>query len=177
MAQQGNSLVADLVNEMQQPNMGGMQYPPQQQMMGGMYPQQPMEMPQQQQMMQQGGVAPIMQDPSIQGGYPVAMGEDMVDEYDEEEMMEQQPRGAMPPMDMTQFGMAEEGEKSWIDSIMEGLRDPVIVAALFVILSLPQVNRTLIQLLPAIGNNLYYTLGFKAVVLAVVYFLIRFFLG
>ena len=106
---------------------------------------------------------------------------DMDDEYAEDDEIPAPPRRGQQefqigPMDTSKYGM-EISSKSWIDRIIDGMKDPLIIAALFMLLSLPQVSRILIQFLPVIGNNLYYSIGFKAVLAAFLFFSIRYFLN
>ena len=65
---------------------------------------------------------------------------------------------------------------SFMDKILDSLRDPVVVGVLFAILNTPQVTQLLIRFLPMVGNNFMYNLGFRALVAMILFGLIKFFL-
>lgn len=143
----------------QYPQMGGL--PPQ---MGGLPPG------------QMHGRLPDLQQQQLQyGDMEVESGE----EYVEDDDVPQPPTGETRdyqtgPMDTSNFGM--DTSKSWMDRFIDALKEPLIIGVLFALLSLPQVSRLLIQFLPVVGNNLYYSIGFKALLAALLYFAIRYFL-
>jgi len=65
-------------------------------------------------------------------------------------------------VDLDKVGL-NSPSKGWMDSIMDYLKDPLIVMVLFVILSLSQVSDMIRKLLPVmITGNVYYLLGVKA---------------
>jgi len=185
------NLVAEMYNEMKQSNpyMGQQIQDPRM----GAFPDQ--NMPQQQGMPQHGGMvqgAPFQQPPQ-QMQYPPQYhpqqqqqpqqpqpqqqemeGDDMSDDF-EDEMPSTRGIPQDHAFEMSRFGM-QEVSKSWLDTLLDSLRDPIIIAILFFALSLPQVNRFLIQTIPAIGANLYYNLGFKGVLMAGLFLLVTWFL-
>lgn len=60
--------------------------------------------------------------------------------------------------------------KGWVDSIMNYLKDPLVVMVLFVIINLSQVGDLLRKVLPAmlVGNS-YYFIGAKALIMGTVF--------
>jgi hypothetical protein len=68
-------------------------------------------------------------------------------------------------VDLDKVGL-NSPSKGLMDSIMDYLRDPLIVMVLFVILSLSQVSDMIRKMLPAIiTGNTYYLLGVKALIM------------
>lgn len=175
---------------------------PQQMMPQQMMPQQMMPqqmMPQQMMPQQQMGPPPQMMGGPMyqsggqggpehgQGDSDQGHGEPEPDEYIDDDEMPAPPRvgnvrggcdrdgmtGGM--LDMTNFGM-NDSNKSWMDTIVDALKEPLIVALLFMILSSPQVSKLIMQFLPIIGNNLYYSLAFKGLLMGLLFFGIKYFL-
>lgn len=73
-------------------------------------------------------------------------------------------------INLDKVGLGLGGQKSMMDSIMEYLRDPLIIIVLFVIISLSQVTDLLKKALPAVINsNTYYLLGVRALLMGGAY--------
>jgi len=139
-----------------------------------------------------GGMAPGLADPMgntndpILGGeaafpgpggeYMVGQGPGQMVEYDENDEHEQ----SQGSLDLTTLGTGgegdEDGESSFVDDILQGGRDPVIVGVLFALLSSPQFNAIFNQMVPRVGESILYNLGTKAVLIAVLYFAVKYFL-
>jgi hypothetical protein len=162
MQNQGkNSLIKELVNEMQ----GGGFDPNQMQMMGGQAPM--MQQPMMQPMMQQ----PMMQQPMMrQQMRPMQMGD--MDDGGNDGMESMAPASDME----VEMDDLEEEDRSMLDRLFNMFRDPLIIAGLFVLLNLPHVNKLLTRFLPMIGNNMYYSLILRGLVLGLLFYLIRYFL-
>ena len=158
----------------------GIQMPPQYQagmppMQGQMSQMQGQMPPMQGQMSQMQGQMPPMQG-QMQGpmqGYPqrqmppqeMSQQDLPPSEEDPEEDFEGQ-------NDYTKFGM--EDDQGWMDRLIGGLKEPVIVAILYMILSLPMVNTLLMRFIPQIGNNTIMYLAFKTLIMVVLFTVIRY---
>ena len=60
--------------------------------------------------------------------------------------------------------------KSWSESIIDCVRDPIIVIVLYVIFNIPQVSDMLVRFLPAIlKSNSYFILGIKALLIGLTF--------
>jgi len=80
---------------------------------------------------------------------------------------------SQPPMDFSNYGM-EENDKSFVDRFICGMKEPIIIAILYMIISMPVVNTLIMRFLPQLGNNSYVYLAFKTLVLVVVFSLLRY---
>ena len=60
--------------------------------------------------------------------------------------------------------------KSWSESIIDCVRDPIIVIVLYIIFNIPQVSDMLVRFLPEIlKSNSYFILGIKALLIGVTF--------
>jgi TolA-binding protein len=132
----------------------------QQQMMHQMMLQQQQQQMQQQQQQQE------QREPQMQNNnYP--------EEYEEQE---EHNMGNMDDMDINTFGMeTAPANKSFIDKLIDFFKDPLVVGLLFVLISLPQFNNLILRFVPLVSSNIYYNIGFKALVMVLVYSLLKFF--
>lgn len=185
-----NKLVSDLVNEMQagvnQPSNG---LNPIMNQYGGMPPgMQPLQQMQPMQPMQPGGamyganngigpqLAPTMGNPIMSA--PIEIPHSMIAQEDMSDMQDSS-------SDIDEYGEIEEpnsdddnsnDSSSTLDKFMDMIKQPLIGSLILIFLSLPQFNMLLNSFLPIISENILYNLLFKALLFAVLFYLITSFL-
>lgn len=72
-------------------------------------------------------------------------------------------------VDLEKVGLSS-APKSTLDTVMDYLRDPLVIIVLFIIINLSQVSDLIKKLMPpVIASNLYYLLGIKAVIMGVTF--------
>ena len=167
-----HNLVQELVNEMgpNNPALSGQplypmqqgmqpqphQLPPQGMMSMPAMPQQPMQM-----------YAPDMQQQPQQQQLPYMDTSYQQPEDDDENEMNEM-------MDLENYGM-DGAHRSWSDRAMDQGREAFFLALLFFLLSLPQVDQFLQRMIPQITSSFYYLIAFKGLLLAVAYFVAKYF--
>jgi len=68
-----------------------------------------------------------------------------------------------------------EQNKNIIKTILVEGKDAFLVGILFVLLSLPQVDELLFKLIPSTKNSIYILLGIKAIFIALLWWVIKYF--
>lgn len=114
-------------------------------------------------MMQPHPGMPPGQRPYMQKLPPAPEGYDMDDEDQMQEMM-----------DLEHFGM-DGGHRSFTDRAIDQGREGLFLAVVFFLLSLPQTDRFIQRTIPQVANKFYYLLALKGVILAVSFFLAKYF--
>ncbi len=157
---------------------GGGQQQPNQQMMQLLQQQQQQQQQQQllqQQLLQQQLMQQQMQQQQEQGGMnsqnnagPSYQDDGMDDEYEHP-----QQRQVDDDIDINTYGITEN--KSFMDKFLDFFKDPLVVGLLFFLVSLPQVNNLILRFIPFAARNIYYNLGFKTLLMIVLYSLYKFF--
>jgi hypothetical protein len=72
-------------------------------------------------------------------------------------------------VDLEKVGL-NSAPKSTLDTVMDYLRDPLVIIVLFIIINLSQVSDLIKKFMPpVIASNLYYLLGIKAVIMGVTF--------
>ena len=69
--------------------------------------------------------------------------------------------------------MANYDEPSWLQIIWEELKSPLLFALLFVALSQPIVHKTILKYLPENGMDAMYSMGIRALIGAVLFYILR----
>ena len=131
----------------------------------------------QQRMLQQQQAAQLQQQQDQQGGVPIP-NHNYPEEYDgdQEEEYRKMEQGEPDDIDINTFGMeAAPKNKSFIDKLLDFFKDPLVVGLLFFLISLPQFNNLILRFVPLVSSNIYYNIGFKALIMVVVYSLLKFF--
>jgi hypothetical protein len=76
------------------------------------------------------------------------------------------------------IGNSESIETGFFDKLLNNIKLPIVVAIIFIIISLPQVDTLLASVIPSkINNNLYYNLAIKAILGALMFLLFNMFLA
>ena len=65
--------------------------------------------------------------------------------------------------------------KPEMNAVFAEVKDALIAGALFLVLSVPQVDALIIRIVPATGKSPYLLLGLKALILVALYWLIKHF--
>ena len=170
------NLVGSLLAEMNEGNQMGNQMPPQYQGQMQMPPQYQgqMQMPPMGQMGQMGQMGPMPAPPIQAPGYRQMPPQEMPpqeppSEEDPEEDLEE---SSQHPPDYTKYGMSDD--QGLMDRLIGGLKEPIIVAILYMILSLPMVNTLLMRFIPQLGNNTIMYLALKTLIMVGLFTVIRY---
>ena len=68
-----------------------------------------------------------------------------------------------------------EPNQGIIEKLMVDMKDTVLIAILFIIFSLPQIDEIIQKLIPATTNSIYILLTIKAILMACTWWVIRYF--
>lgn len=93
------------------------------------------------------------------------------EEQPEEEMVTESPE--VPDLeapDMTNYGMEEESEKSWLDYIVAEAKAPLVVIILAFIMTVPQVNSLVRNTLGRLTGNMLYINILQALLIGLIFY-------
>ena len=68
-----------------------------------------------------------------------------------------------------------EQDKGILNTILIEGKDAILVGILFILFSLPQVDELLFKILPSSQNSIYILLGIKAILITIVWWVIKYF--
>jgi len=106
-------------------------------------------------------------DPRAHGTSAVHQAQQQEPIYMTEEQMQEM-------MDLENFGM-DGSHRPLSDRAMDHAREAAFLAILFVILSLPTISQALQRTVPQLASNFYYLLGAKGLLLALAFFIAKYF--
>lgn len=69
----------------------------------------------------------------------------------------------------------EEPNKSILTKLMGDMKDTILIAILFILFSLPQINEIIHKIVPATTNSIYILLVIKAIIMACTWWIIKYF--
>lgn len=68
-----------------------------------------------------------------------------------------------------------EQNKSIISTILSEGKDAILVGILFILFSLPQIDEMFHKLIPSTKNSIYILLGIKAILITIIWWVIKYF--
>ncbi|MHB1952241.1 MAG: hypothetical protein ACYCOU_00715 [Sulfobacillus sp.] len=185
----GNGLVSELLNEMQTSGSGGpsgfagapyqgppMQMGPQMSQMSQMsqmpHMSQMQSVPPMEMQMQMHQLQQQQQQHLSQGRQSQGQDESHADADVSQDALDE-PGSTSPSVDYEKYAPEDPVSQGWFDRLMGVSRELLMILAIYVLLAIPVVDRTLVNWLPQLGQNWFFLAGVKGVLMALLFFVVR----
>jgi len=99
--------------------------------------------------------------------------QDRYRQYQHSQVQNSAGTGAGVEEDQMPEHMANYEEQSWMQWVWEELKSPLLFIVLFVVLNQPLVHKTIIKYLPDGNMEAMYSMGIRAVIGAILFYIIR----